>query len=93
MSRLQQNLNHYNVCIFTEGYFLANVNSCCFFFPNKLSVTKENIALGTSGKEPPANAGDLRDAGLISGSGRSSGGGYGNLLQYSCLENLMDRGA
>lgn len=45
MSRLQQNLNHYNVCIFTEGYFLANVNSCCFFFPNKLSVTKENIAL------------------------------------------------
>ena len=44
-------------------------------------------------KNPPANAGDLRDAGLISGSGRSSGRGYGNPLQYSCLENPMDRGA
>ena len=44
-------------------------------------------------KNVPANAGDIRDAGLIPGSGRSSGGGYGNLLQYSCLENPMDRGA
>ena len=41
----------------------------------------------------PANAGDIRDAGLIPGSGRSPGGGHGNSLQYSCLENLMDRGA
>ena len=39
----------------------------------------------------PANAGDIRDAGLISGSGRSPGEGNGNLLQYSCLENSMDR--
>ena len=38
----------------------------------------------------PANA---RDAGLIPGSGRSPGGGNGNPVQYSCLENLMDRGA
>ena len=44
-------------------------------------------------KNPPANAGDIRDAGLIPGSGRSPGGGHGNPLQYSCLENLMDRGA
>ena len=44
-------------------------------------------------KNPPANAGDVRDAGLIPGSGRSPGGGHGNPLQYSCLENLMDRGA
>ena len=42
---------------------------------------------------PPANAGDVRDMGLIPGSGRSSGGGNGNPLQYSCLENSMDRGA
>ena len=42
---------------------------------------------GTSGKEPAANAGDLRDVGLIPGSGRSLGGGHGNPLQYSCLEN------
>ena len=44
-------------------------------------------------KKPPANAGDIRDAGLIPGLGRSSGGGHGNPLQYSCLENAMDRGA
>ena len=43
-----------------------------------------------SDKEPPANAGD---AGSIPGSGRSPGGGHGNLLQYSCLENPMDRAA
>ena len=41
----------------------------------------------------PANAGDARDVGLIPGLGRSPGGGNGNLLQYSCLENAMDRGA
>ena len=44
-------------------------------------------------KNLPANAGDIRDAGLIPGSGRFPGGGHGNLLQYSCLENPMDRGA
>ena len=45
----------------------------------------------TSGKQPaPANAGDIRDVGLI---GRSPGEGNGNPLQYSCLENPMDRGA
>ena len=44
-------------------------------------------------KTPPANAGDLRDAGSILVSGRSSGGGHDHPLQYSCLENPMDRGA
>ena len=44
-------------------------------------------------KNPPAKAEDARDAGLIPGSGRSPGGGHGNPLQYSCLENPMDRGA
>ena len=39
------------------------------------------------------NAGDVRDTGLIRGSRRSPGGGHGNPLQYSCLENSMDRGA
>ena len=39
-------------------------------------------------KNPPANAGDL---GSVPGSGRSPGGGYGNLVPYSCLENPMDR--
>ena len=41
----------------------------------------------------PANAGDIRDVVSIPGSGRSPGGGHGNPLQYSCLENPMDRGA
>ena len=44
-------------------------------------------------KTSPANAGDIRDAGSIPGLGRSPGGGHGNPLQDSCLENLMDRGA
>ena len=44
-------------------------------------------------KNPPANAGDVRYMGLISVSGRSPGEENGNPLQYSCLENLMDRGA
>ena len=44
-------------------------------------------------KNLPANAGDARDAGLIPGLGRSAGGGHGNPLQYSCLENPMNRGA
>ena len=42
-------------------------------------------------KNPPANAEDIKHAGLISGSGRSPGEGNGNPFQYSCLENFMDR--
>ena len=44
-------------------------------------------------KNPPANAGDTRDTGLIPGSKRSPGEGNYNPFQYSCLENFMDRGA
>ena len=44
-------------------------------------------------KNPTANAGDIRDVGSIPGLGRSPGGGHGNPLQYSCLENPTDRGA
>ena len=44
-------------------------------------------------KNQPASAGDVGDTGSIPGSGRSPGGGHGTLLQYSCLENPMDRGA
>ena len=57
-----------------------------------------NLLLGTSQavlvvKNPPANAGDIRDVSLIPGLGRSPGGGNGNPLQYSCLGNPTDRGA
>ena len=44
-------------------------------------------------KKLPANAGEVRDKGLIPESGRSSGEGHGNPLQYSCLQNSMGRGA
>ena len=44
-------------------------------------------------KKPPANTEDIGDTGLIPGSGRSPGGGHGSPLQYSCVENPMDRGA
>ena len=47
---------------------------------------------GTMVKNPPANAGDERGAGSVPGLRRSLGKGNGNLLQYSCLENSMDRG-
>ena len=44
-------------------------------------------------KNPPANAGEIRDMGLTPGLGRAPAGGHGNPLQYSCLENPMERGA
>ena len=49
--------------------------------------------MGLVVKDLPANAGDIRNSGLILGSGRSPGGGHGNPLQDPCLENPMDRGA
>ena len=55
--------------------------------------TRESSQVALVVKNPPANAGDVKDAGSIPGSGRSPGGGHGNPLQYSCLENPMDRGA
>ena len=48
---------------------------------------------GAHCKNPPANAEGIRDMGSLPGSGRFPGGGLGNSLQYSCLENPMDRGA
>ena len=44
-------------------------------------------------KNPPVNAGDIRDMDSTPGLGRSPGGGHGNPVQYSCLENPTDRGA
>ena len=55
----------------------------CRWFPRRAST----VALVV--KNPPTKAGNLRDTGSIPGSGRSSGLGHGNPLQYSCLENPM----
>ena len=52
-----------------------------------------NFPDAASGRELPANAGDIRDMGSIPELGRSPGGGHGNPLQYFCLENPTDRGA
>ena len=53
----------------------------------------EGFPGGSVVKNPPANAGDAGDMGLIPGLGRSPGGGNANQFQYSCLENPTDRGA
>ena len=55
--------------------------------------SKEDFPGGTVVKNPPPNAGDAGDVGLIPGLGRSSGIEDGNPLQYSCLESSMDTGA
>ena len=57
------------------------------------TIVYQGFPDSSSGKESACYAGDTRDGGLIPGSGRSPGGGSGNPLQYSCLENLRDRGA
>ena len=64
----------------------GNVNWC-----NHYGNRASQVALVV--KNQPANAGDIRDTGSISELGRSPGEGYSNPLQYSCLENPMDRGA
>ena len=58
-----------------------------------MSFLKKLIVVALLVENPPANAGDRRDPGLIPGLGRSPGEGNGNPLQYSCLENPMDREA
>ena len=58
-----------------------------------MALYSSEASLDTVVKNLPANAGYTGDAGLIPGSGRPPGEGNGNPLQYSCLENSMDRGA
>ena len=60
-----------------------------FNFP---ALSKEGFPCGTVVKNPPANAAAARDSGSIPRSRRSPGVGNGHPLQYSCLENSMDRG-
>ena len=62
-------------------------------FEVALCATLEGFPGDAVVKNPPADSGDARDADLIPGSERCPGGGSENPLQYSCLENSMDRGA
>jgi len=76
-----------SLCVFPEFIF----QKLEAWLISNNSPTYKNQQWGSSGgtvvKNPPANAGDARDIGLIPGSGRPSGEGNGNPLQYSCLEN------
>ena len=64
---------------------------CCFGALDESNFRASQVVLVV--KNLPANAGDIRDMSLIPGLGRSPGGGHGNPLKYSCLENTMDREA
>ena len=61
-----------------------------FLCVDRLELQASQVA--PMAKNLPANAGDIRDLGSIPGSGRAAGGEHSNTLQYSCLENPMDRG-
>ena len=69
-----------------------------YMLGSNIHFTKCIKKLGTSqvalvSKNSPVGAGNIRDMGSVPGSGRPPGGGHDNPLQYSCLENPMDRGA
>ena len=61
------------------------------FYGNLCQITWASLVV--HGKKSACNTGDIRNAGSIPGPGRSPGGGHDNPLQYSCLENPLDRGA
>ena len=65
----------------------------CLFCHLLSTGTELGLLWWLGGKESACRAGDAEGAGLILGLGRSPGGGHGNPLQYSCLDNPMDRGA
>ena len=70
--------------IYMYSGLLLSIFHCAFLWAPQVALVVKN---------PPANAGDIRDMGSTPGSGRSHGGEHGNALQHSCLENPMDRGA
>ena len=76
------------VCVYICLYIYVRIHSYVFM---GCVYGASQVALVV--KNPPANAGDIRDVGSIPGSRRSPGGGNGNTLQYSCLKNPTDRGA
>ena len=77
----------------TERHLEVCVHRAAESWQDQWLNTQAQHAGGASGKEPAGHAGDIRDAGLIPGSGRSPGVGNASPLQYSSLENSMDRGA
>ena len=95
-----QRKNAIQPCAWKEENQNTGEQDCRYKFSEKYSkcryyhlITRKGFPGGASVKNLPAIAGDIRDMGSIPGLGRSPGGGHGNPLQYSCLENPMDRGA
>ena len=92
------------LCVFTGlllhrllwGRYVAIVLLYITPMPNSVSpllnIKQGSFPGGSVVKNLPVNAGGIRDVGSFSGLGRSPGGGHGNPLQYSCLDNPMDRG-
>ena len=83
-------------CLQREGTrgslgFLANISKLAQVGSLSARLRTSQAALAV--KNLPANAGEVRDLRSIPGLGRSPGGGHGNPLQYSCLENPWDKGA
>ena len=74
-------------CLFMVFFLKMPVPFQCFF------RSRQGLPQWLISKECTSNAGNAGDVGSAPGSGRSSGGGNGNALQYSCLENSVDRGA
>ena len=83
----------YSSCLLHVMTDISWVNNIPFVFKvfHHANICASQVALVI--KNLPANAGDVRDVGLIPGSRISPEGGNGKLLQYSCLENCVDRGA
>ena len=81
-------LNHQQMTLLVTKHLLLFLSLCFFFCPQYDNL--KGFPSGTVVKNSPANAGDV---GLIPGLGRSPGGGNGNPLWNSCLENPTDRGA
>ena len=94
---MNQSLSHRVTEKFLSSFLNNSYIKRILFHYFKVHFIFSNYILGFPGgslvKSLSANAGNARDAGSIPGSGRPPGGGYGNLLQHSCLENPMSRGA
>ena len=78
--------NHLSGCC--PGTLSTDISHLTIIFYLQICIFSSQVAPVV--KNPPANAGDMRDMGSVAGSGRFPGGGNGNPLQYSCLENPMD---
>ena len=79
-------------CFWVASHFFSSFFYHFDFMENNMFQDFGAFQVALVVKNPPSNAGNTRDLGLIPGLGRSIGGGHGNSHQYSCLENLRNRG-